>query len=63
MVFFCTDCGITYDYCCSHDDEIFHAKFITAVVDRKTGERFEGMPVFWSEVDCFLLLRDAWTTV
>jgi hypothetical protein len=60
MVSFCAPCGITFDCCCSIGDEVFHAKFITAVVDRKTGEQFEGMPVFRRELDSYLLLRDTW---
>jgi hypothetical protein len=64
MVFFCADCGVTFDYCCSHNEDVtYHAKFITAVVDRKTGERFEGMPVFRSEIDCYHLLKDTWKPI
>jgi hypothetical protein len=63
MVFFCTDCGITFDCCCELGNDTFCAKFVRAVVDRQTGECFEGMPVFPTEVDCFLLLKDTWTAV
>jgi hypothetical protein len=60
MVFFCDDCGIRFDFCCSHNEDVTdHAKIITAVVDREIGERFEGMPVFRSEVDCYHFLKDA----